>query len=176
MDEKRPQTAERIDEYIRIGSPGIIAMIVALFLVFAAVIYWGFTGKLHETESFRGIVDISEEGEVCVFVNADLFNGQQMVEKPVEVKMEDRSTSDGSVVSSSASPFTEDELAEAYGYSYWEMKHLVTGVYSYIIEIDTEKDLSDYQGQLVEVSVIMNEVSPISFLIGGDHPSAVSAP
>ena len=76
------------------------------------------------------------------------------MEKPVEVKMEDRSTSDGSVVSSSASPFTEDELAEAYGYSYWEMKHLITGVYSYIIEIDTEKDLSDYQGQLVEVSVL----------------------
>ena len=151
-------------------------MIVALFLVFAAVIYWGFTGKLHETESFRGIVDVTEDGDICVFVNADIFDGQQMVEKSVAVKMGDHSTFDGSVVSSSASPFTEDELEDAYGYSYWEMKNLITGVYSYIIEIDTEKDLSNYQGQLVEVSVIMNEVSPISFLIGGGNLSAVSTP
>ena len=45
------------------------------------------------------------------------------------------------------------------------MSNLADGVYSYIIVIDTSKDLADYQGQLVEVSVIMKEVSPISFLL-----------
>ena len=165
MEDKRTQSANRLNEYMRIGSPGVIAMIAALTLVFAAVIYWGFTGTLHETESFTGIVDITDQGDILVFVDADYYNGQQMVDKQVSVKMSDRSTSSGMVVSSSASPFTQDELAESYDYSFWEMKNLISGVYSYMIEIDTERDLSNYQGQLAEVYVIMNEVSPITFLM-----------
>ena len=165
MDEKRPQSAEKLNEYIRIGSPGIVALVAALAVVLIAVLYWGFTGKLHETTSFTGIVDITQSGDVLIFVNADEFEGTQLTGKQASVKMGDRSKSDGYVSSSSASAFTEDEIAGKYDFSFWEMNNLVSGVYSYVVEIDAERDLSDYQGQLAEVSVIMNEVSPISFLM-----------
>ncbi len=165
MDENRSNSAERLNEYIRIGSPGIIALIVALAVVFVAIIYWGFTGKLHETEEFTGIVDISADRDINIFVNADIFDGRQMTGKPVNIKLPDRSTTVGTVISSSPSPLTEDEFGKKYDYSSWDMNKLIDGVYSYVIGIDAEEDLSDYQGQLVEVFVIMNEVSPISFVM-----------
>ena len=52
-----------------------------------------------------------------------------------------------------------------FGYTRWKINHLMNGTYFYVIEIDTQEDLGSYQGELVEVSVIMNEISPISFLI-----------
>ena len=165
MDEKKPRSAERLNEYIRVGSPGIIALIAALAMVLVAVIFWCFTGKLHETAAFTGIVDLNESGEIFVFVNADNYDGKSMMGKSVAIKMSDRSTLTGTVSWVSATPYTQEELSGEFKYSSWEMSNLADGVYSYIIVIDTSKDLADYQGQLVEVSVIMKEVSPISFLL-----------
>ena len=59
----------------------------------------------------------------------------------------------------------QEELSELFGYTRWKINHLMNGTYFYVIEIDTQEDLGSYQGELVEVSVIMNEISPISFLI-----------
>ena len=164
--ERRSESSERLNEYIRIGKPGIIILIISLALVLGAVLFWGFTGKLHETITVSGIVDITAQGDVRCFVDADSMNGKDLEGRQVTIRMPDRSTSKGTVLSSTDSPMTQEELAEMYNYTRWEMNHLMgEGTYFYVIEIDAQKDLKQYQEDLVEVSVIMNEISPISFLI-----------
>ena len=165
MEERKPQSSERLNEYIRIGKPGIILLIISLVLVLGAILVWGFTGKLYETVPLSGIVDVNSASDVRCFANADNLDGQYLKGAEVTVKMPDHTTSDGIIVSSSESPKTQEELSQLFGYTRWEMNHLMNGTYFYVIEIDTQEDLGSYQGELVEVSVIMDEISPISFLI-----------
>ena len=165
MEERKAESSERINEYIRIGKPGIILLIISLALVLGAILIWGFTGKLYETIPLSGIVDIQDAFDVRCFADADRIEGEDLEGRDVMVKMPDRTTSKGIVISSSESPKSQEELSELFGYTRWEMNHLVNGTYFYVIEIDTQEDLGSYQGELVEVSVIMNAISPISFLI-----------
>ncbi len=165
MEERKPESSERLNEYIRIGKPGIILLIISLVLVLGAVVVWGFTGTLHETISLPGIVGVTDAGDVCCFVDADSMDGHSLAGKEVTVKMPDRSTSRGVIISASESPGSQEELSELFGFTRWKMNHLMNGTYFYVIEIDAQKDLSNYQGELVAVSVIMREITPISFLI-----------
>ena len=165
MEERKPGSSERLNEYIRIGNPGIILLIISLVLVLGAIPVWGFTGKLHETIPLTGIVDIKDAADVRCFADADSMDGRDLKGREVTVKMPDRTTSKGIIIYSSDSPESQEELSESFGYSRWKMNHRMNGTYFYIIEIDTQEDLSSYQEELVEVSVIMNETSPISFLI-----------
>ena len=167
MEERKSESSERLNEYIRIGKPGIILLIISLALVFGAILVWGFVGKLHETILLPGIVNIDLKGEADVrcFADADSMDGHDLIGRDVTVKMPDRNTSKGMIISSSESPQSQEELSEWFGYTRWEMNYLMNGTYFYVIDIDTQKDLGGYQGELVEVSVITNEISPISFLI-----------
>ena len=165
MEERKSESSERLNEYIRIGKPGIILLIISLGLVLGATMVWGFVGKLHETIFLTGIVDIEGAVDVRCFADADSLDGHDLIGRDVMVRMPDRTTSKGTIISSIESPKSEEELSESFGYTRWEMNHLMNGTYFYVIVIDAQKDLSGYEGELVEVSVIMNETSPISFLI-----------
>ena len=76
MEERKPESSERLNEYIRIGKPGIILLIISLVLVFGAILVWGFTGKLYETISLSGIVDRKDAVDVRCFVDADSMDGK----------------------------------------------------------------------------------------------------
>lgn len=89
MEKRKPESSERLNEYIRIGKPGIILLIISLIMVLSAVIVWGFTGKLHETISLSGIVDIGDTVDVRCFVDADSVDGHDLKGKQVTVKMPD---------------------------------------------------------------------------------------
>ena len=165
MEERKAQSSEKLNEYIRIGKPGILLLILSLVLVLGAILVWGFTGKLYETIPLTGIVDRNDSADVRCFADADRMDGHNLKGREVTVTMPDRTTSEGRILSSSESPKSQEELSELFGYTPWVMNHLMNGTYFYVIEIDTQEDLGSYQGELVEVSVIMNEISPISFLI-----------
>ena len=95
MEERKPESSERLNEYIRIGKPGIILLIISLVLVFGAILVWGFTGKLYETISLSGIVDRKDAVDVRCFVDADSMDGHNLEGREVTVNMPDRTISKG---------------------------------------------------------------------------------
>ena len=55
--EDRVESPERLNEYIRVASPGVWVMVSALVLVLVAFLVWGFTGRIPETSTLKGVVD-----------------------------------------------------------------------------------------------------------------------
>ena len=129
MEERKSESSERLNEYIRIGKPGIILLIISLVLVFGAVLVWGFVGKLYETIHLSGIVDVKDAAGVRCFANADSMDGHDLKGLDVTVSMPDRSTSGGTIISSSESPRSQEELSKLFGYTRWEMNNLMNGTY-----------------------------------------------
>ena len=89
MEERKPESSERLNEYIRIGKPGIILLIISLVLVFGAILVWGFTGKLYETISLSGIVDRKDAVDVRCFVDADSMDGHNLEGREVTAESVD---------------------------------------------------------------------------------------
>ena len=54
--EERSKSPEKLNEYIRIGSPGGLILVGALFIVAVALIIWGFIGRIPVTVSVYGTV------------------------------------------------------------------------------------------------------------------------
>ena len=115
MEERKAESSERLNEYIRIGKPGIILLIISLVLVLGAILIWGFTGKLYVTIPLSGIVDIQDAFDVRCFADADRMEGEDLEGRDVMVKMPDRTTSKGIIISSSESPKSQEELSELFG-------------------------------------------------------------
>ena len=68
--EDRVESPERVNEYIRVVSPGTWVMVSGLFLVLVAFIVWGFTGTIPQTEVFKCVVDETTGYGLDVVVNA----------------------------------------------------------------------------------------------------------
>lgn len=164
--QKAPVSAENLNEYIHIVSPGIIALITALALVLSAVIFWGFTGRLRETMTITGITDITEDGSVRCFMDASQTDARSLKGDKVRIKVPRQFKSHGKIRETPKEVLSREEIVDRFGYSYWEANQLMPdGTYFYLIDITAEKDMGQYQGQLAEVTVILGEVAPISFLM-----------
>ena len=164
-DEKRSGSADKLNEYIRIGSPGIIILIVALVAVLAAFIYWGVTGTLYMTQTVTGIVDINPDGDVRCFVDADSFSGPQLIGTEVSMELPGIIRSGGKVLNSWESPLAREEFQDTFDYTSWQFSHLLDGEYFYMLDIGSDADLSDNQRELVEVSLIAGTYHPIDFFM-----------
>lgn len=166
MEENKPVSAEKLNEYIRVTSPGLITLIAAMALVMAAVLYWGFTGSVYEMETFTGIVNVTgEKKDVVCFLNADTED-PNILGKAVNIRIPGVMKADGVVSFVDSVPTTQEEYTEQYELARWEMNHLMAdGTYFYVVSIDIDKDMSEYQGQIVEATITMSERSPISLLL-----------
>lgn len=162
--EDRVESPERLNEYVRMASPGTWVMIFALVLVLLAFIVWGFTGTIPETVSFKGVVDASMNYHFDVFVDASQYSGRSLVGKEITFSMPDGISGRGRVVNYSDTPLSRTELAEMLE-SDFLTDMLVTSDYSYVLEVEPEADLSQYELEVGQVNIIMNEIRPIRFLI-----------
>ena len=52
---KKTQSPEKLNEYIRIGSPGGLLFLAGLVMLAAAAIVWGFIGRIPITAVFEGL-------------------------------------------------------------------------------------------------------------------------
>lgn len=172
--EDRSRSPEKLNEYIRIGNAGIYILIAALILVVAALIVWGFVGRIPQTTSEYGVITGGEyEGYFCVcFIGVEENTGLLPRGTDVTLRMGDGRTIDGEIVGMTSVPQSSDEIKELLGAdgigftNEWAIDYLVgDSVFSYTVTIMTEEDLSVYYNQIVGVTIITDEVKPISFLL-----------
>ena len=167
----------KLNEYIRIGSAGGYVMIAALILLVAAIIIWGFAGKIPVTLTEYGVVSgPRKETKMCVcFVDVNKNTGMIPEGNEVNVRMADGKTVKGHVQYMSQYPESSDEVRDSYGnddpnttvnFDEWMLEKLLeNSTYSYYLTIETDEDISEYWHQVVDVTIIINEVRPISFLV-----------
>lgn len=162
--EDRVESPERLNEYIRVANPGVWVGICALILVLAAFIVWGFTGRIPETASFKGVVDGTNHFKLDVVVDASQYAGKNLVGKEVSYYLPDGITRKGTVTDSTELPLSGQELTDILESDYLSAS-LISSDYSYLIEVTPEDNLADYDLQIAHVTVITDEVKPIYFLL-----------
>lgn len=172
-------STEKLNEYMRFGSAGGYILIGALIIAIISLLIWGFTGTIQITISEAGIVsEMESDSHICLsFVDIDENTGIIPEGKAVSIRMPDGKTVPGTLGFFSTVPYSAEELRRTYSseetyaertsaFSDWVMDKLLDGCnYAYLIRIDTQEDISDYWHQLVQLTIVMDEVRPISFLL-----------
>ena len=140
-----------------------------------ALIIWGFVGKLPVTITEYGVVGGDQSAtNVCVcFVDVDQNTGVIPEGNQVNIHMADGNSFSGRVVESSTNPQSAEQLKKLYGtiggveiFSDWMLDHLLgDSVYNYFLVIETDEDISAYWRQVVDVTIIIREVQPITLLM-----------
>lgn len=162
--DERTGSPDNISEYIRVGGSGIFFMVAALSVVVIALIVWGFAGTLPVTETVSGVVDPDSGYHVVCFVDASRFSFNDLMGKQVSIRMADGTTVSGRVESVSDVPLSWEKATELLDNDWLGFK-LIDFNYSLMVSIEPETDLSDYSYQLVDASIITEEVKPITFLM-----------
>ena len=177
---------DRIDEYLRVGSPGVFILIGALILVMIAFIVWGLTGKLPVTKTAKGFVwtlseeeleTLSEEdrkmygedGEktmVFVLYDSSQYTFKQFNEKTAVIKTADGYTFECKDMVMTDIPLSRAEIEPLISdKSDWLVERIVEGDYNYVAIYYADKELREHMYETVDVSVIVEEIPPIKFLL-----------
>ena len=185
---KRQQEAsqEDLSEYIHACRPGVLAVIIALLVLLAAVIIWGFVGTLPVTETVTGLVvdrdtyvekypetenllPEAEDGEMLIlcFVDASRFNGQAIKEfgDKAGLKMPDQTTFTGMIGTRSQAPVSRERARDILFDNGWVLDKCVRQDYNWLLVIRPDEDISQYTFTLAEVTLLTDEVAPIRFLM-----------
>lgn len=161
--EDKVESPERLNEYIRVASPGIWALVSALVIVLVSFLVWGFTGSIPISDTFRGVVDETMGYDVDVIVDAAEYAGKSLVGREAHFTLSDGVTRRGTIVNATDMPFSRKEMENLLESDYLS-KVLISADYSYVLDLKPEDDLSEHNLELTDVTIITREVKPISFL------------
>ena len=162
--EDRVESPERLNEYIRVASPGVWVMVSALALVLAAFITWGVIGKIPVTLSVQGIVDPQRDCHIDLLVDASLYHGENLLGKEAAFTLLRGMSGRGKVIEVSPTPLSRKELHDLLVDDFL-VDTLVTADYFYILDVEPDVSLSDYALEIGQATLILDEVSPIVFLM-----------
>ena len=183
---EKKSSPDRIDEYLRVSSPGVFVLIAALVLVMVAFIVWGISGKLPVTKTVKGFVWVMPEDDkaslskedselyadelekpmVIVLFDSSKYNYQQINQKPAVIKTADGYTCECSEMNMTEVPLSRAELDPVISdKSDWLIERVMEGDYNYLAVYSADKELEEHMYETVDVSVVVEEVHPISFLM-----------
>ena len=163
-NEDRVESPERLNEYIRVANPGTWVMVSALILVLAAFIAWGLIGTIPRSVTLKGVVDKSTGYSLDVVVDASQFTGQNLVGKEASYRLPSGAAGKGKVVRATDTPLSREEMTEVLE-SDFLASSLVYSDYSYILLLEPEEDLTEHGLEIGQVTIIVDEVRPVSFLL-----------
>ncbi len=184
-EQKKPETKrtdasespEKLNEYIRIGSAGGVFLIAGLVLVVAALIIWGFVGRIPITTKEKCVIVYMDSGKpfgICLIDYRENI-GVLPLGTEVTARMPSGNTYFGHIEYMDLVPNSEKEVRELLdGLSpyapEWVLENIIKeDTYSYIVnfalDIDEDEDISDDLNLLGEVTIVLEKVRPISFLI-----------
>lgn len=171
------KSTNKLNEYLRVGNAGIYILIAFLVLVIAAVFIWAGAGSLTKTEDVTGIILTDESLDEPVVtvrctLNAPAYNGVNLLGAKASMRMADGKVCQGTVVSHVQTPVAIGDYAKEFGFSDlpehcidWVNMQVVNGSYVYPVRISADIDLREYEYQLADVSIVVAEQHPISFLL-----------
>ena len=159
---ERVLSPESLDVYIRVAKPGAWLLTIALLLLVAAVIVWGFVGSMPETLVVNGVIDA--DGKIVAYVDTSVFNPAIDSSSAVIVTM-DGKTANAEVTAISANPLSQPEIAASLS-SDWLTDMMAVQGYAYQVTLTSDLPQGDYSpGTLVQVTLITAEIKPISLIL-----------
>ena len=164
MGAEKAESPERLNDYIRVTSYGGIFVILALVIFAITLFIWGFYGTLPVTETVTGVVDGSNSDKIPCFMDASRFSGNSMVGKTAVIRLTDGTTVSGVIEEVGSAPVSREEATQMIGND-WLSANLISDNYSILIIIAPDEDLANYSYELAQISVITEEVRPISFVM-----------
>lgn len=182
---------DSLDEYIRVGSSGMLVVVISLFLIFVAVLLWGFEGKLPVTKEGKALIidqdtvealyygkdiealaldptQVKDEsiGILC-FVNASDYSLDKLndFDKKVVIRTPNQKECSGVITTILTVPISAEDAKTYLLGSQWITDQCVEGDYSWVVIVDPDQDLSAYNYQIAKLTFTVEEVSPIQLLL-----------
>ena len=175
-ENQAPATPDRLDEYVRVCGTGTIVLMGALVMVFIAFLIWGLAGRIPVVETMTGMViatysdeeiDKSEDGEgdlyIICFADASKYNWTYFSGKSARIKAVDGFECGSRDLQVSTYPISSKEIYDYYEVD-WLKDKIIPSDYSYPMMVLADTSMREHMYQTVEVSVVVDEVSPITFL------------
>jgi hypothetical protein len=150
---------DQLNDYIKVSTPSLWVIIIALFVLLASVFVWGFTGRLPTTASAPGV---SEKGNVVCYINVEdsrkIKAGQTAI-----VSAGNESKISGKVASVGDIPMSQSEIAAELGSDY--LVHVLTSK-EFAVKVNIILDGSTLaDNTLLNVSILTESIRPLDFLI-----------
>ena len=187
QEDSRKKSRDGLNEYIQVCSSALLLMIGALSLVLVATLVWGFTGKIPVTLTVTGCVfdnEVLSESEdpeadastdantmpgglwVVCFIDSSKYSEEQIKKfgDEVTITMPDRTSFKGKIEYITPYPLNKDEARQCVRDSEWVVEQCVNSYYSWGVAIQVQDDISDHMFTTPQVTMVTDEVPPISFL------------
>lgn len=147
----RIKSPDQLNDYIRVTNPSVWVVLAAIICLLAGIFIWGFFGNITSSIKLTGA---AENGIVtCYLSEKDAYK----VKEGMEVKIGDI---EGSIASISATPLSYEETVNKYGDEYTRYT-LGLSDWNYEVKIDAK----GVQDGLVKLDIIIDRISPISFIL-----------
>ena len=183
-NEDHRTSGDNLDDYIRVSSPRLLIIVGILSLVLIATVVWGIFGKIPVTMTVTGCVvedtpfmteqgqvghqdiDTSEWPWIICYVDASKYDAEQIQRfaNDVTITMPDHTVDKGKIEYVSPQPLSKDEALAYLKDSAWVVDQCVTSNYSWGIVIHVHEDISNHLFTTPDVTITIDEISPIRFL------------
>lgn len=151
---------EQLNDYIKVSNPGVWMILAALFILLAAVLFWGFTGGLPTSIHTRGVIS---GGNALCYINTDAAGA---VKTGQEVKIQPagrQETINGQVDTVGPVPMSAAEIAADLHSDYLSQALASNG---FAVKVVVSVNGSDIpEGTLLDLSIVTDAVRPIDFLL-----------
>ena len=173
----RMQSPEKSDEYIRVSTPKAWILALALSLIAAGVLVWGFTGSIPKTVTVQGVIYQGEyngkkyDSEVVCLRPVGVA-GPFLIGHEASITPANGSSFKGQVVDVLEDPFSYEEI-EQLARSNWRLRVLwgdtEETAYQYSLTIDyddaVKNEMHFADRELVTVTVVLSDVKPITYIL-----------
>ncbi len=147
----RVSSPEQLNDYIRVSNPSIWIILAAVIILLGSVLVWSIYGTLETTIDKKGI---SRDGEVVCYLPVS-----SEISKGMAAKIGDK---EGIITGISDTPISKQELEKLYGdREEYTLYAISPAEWSYEVNIDVE----GLANGIVDVSIILESINPISFLL-----------
>lgn len=159
---ERVLSPESLDAYIRVAKPGAWLITVALLIVVAAVIVWGFVGSMPETLNASGV--FQDDGTIISYVDISEFS-LDVDGSSARVATVEGNVFDARVVEVSAIPYSLPEIATALD-SDWLTGMMGVHAFGHRVTLRLDDSAAAFTvGTLASVTLITAEIRPISLIL-----------
>ena len=175
---------EKLNEYIRVATPGTWILAVALVVVLAALVVWGFVGTIPQHFVTVGVgvcsgfdpataelenPDAYKVRNLICLVDAQNAMARQLQEKETHVVFRDGRQVHGTSYLLDTALLGDSEVKELLeGYQIntdWVFALLGSGQYRYVVNVFLDEELDYlYWGEAAQASIVVSEVAPITYL------------
>lgn len=142
---------EQLNNYIKVSSPSVWLVMIAAIVLLASVLVWAVFGTLPTTVTLNGV---HKDGKMVCYVEdvSSISVGDSIVIDGVER---------GEITQISEKPISQEDISALYADDEYTLYLLNLSQWNYVIEAD----VSDIADGVTEMQVVVDSVSPISFIM-----------